>query len=117
MSQPGTKWRISDASTWASTATLDIFSAGGFGGKQREVVVLGFQWGSATSMASDAYFRIIADGSTIMIDPTGARFSGLNSADSMVGLGITAKVSLSAGFSTKSADNGLQSFSVWGYYE
>ena len=116
MSNLGTKWRITDASTGRSSADLDIFSAGGFGNR-REVVVLGFQWGSGSTMPDDGYFRIIADGTTVLQDPTGARFSGGADADSRVGLGITAIASLGAGFNTSAPGGALQSFSVWGYYE
>ena len=116
MSNLGTKWRISGASTGLSSADLDIFSEGGFGNR-REGVVVGFQWGAGSTMPNDAYFRIVADGSTVLQDPTGARFSGGQIADTRVGLGITAVASLGAGFNTSAANGALQSFSVWGYYE
>ena len=116
MSNLGTKWRITDASTGRSSADLDIFSGGGFGNR-RAVVVLGYTWGVGSTMPDDSYFRIIADGTTVLQDPTGARFSGGADADSRVGLGITAVASLGAGFDTSAAGGALQSFSVWGYYE
>ena len=109
------RWFIHDASTDASSASLNIFSTGGRG--KRLVVVHGFYWGTATTMASTDYFRIVTDGTTVMQDPVGARFSGAGSGNFETGLGITATSQLTAGFSAKSADGGLQSFFCWGIYE
>lgn len=117
MIQPSVKWRIQDASTGIASASLDIFSTGGFGGKTRSVVVQGFMWGTASSMSSTDYFRIVAQGTTALVDPVGARFSGGDSADGMIGLGIVASSQLTASFSATSPGGALQSFSVWGYYE
>ena len=112
------RWFIHDASTLASSASLNIFSTVGFGsGGKRLVIVHGFYWGTATTMASTDYFRLVADGTTILQDPVGARFSGGESGHLETGLGITATSRLSAGFSAASGDGGLQSFFCWGIYE
>ena len=112
------KWFIHNASTGASTASLGIFSTVGFGsGIERLVIVHGFYWSIATTMASTDYFRIVADGSTVVQDPVGDRGSGSVSGHNETGIGITATSQLGAGFNTSSPFDVLQSFFVWGIYE
>lgn len=114
-------WVLHNASTGGSSASLEgIFSTVGWnpGAHGRPVVVHGFYWACATTMATTDYFKIVADGATIVKDPVGARFSGGESGNGDGGLGILATSSLEAGFSTIADQGGaLQSFFVWGRYD
>lgn len=113
-------WILHDDSTKIAQSTLTgIFSTVGWNPSHhgRPVVVHGFYWACASTMAKTDYFYIKADGVEILKDPVGARFSGGESGNGQTGLGILASSQLSAGFNTSANSSALQSFLVWGRYD
>jgi len=103
------RWSLNVSSTAISSGSLTLKK--GFTQSQR-ARILGFNWATASSMGSTVYFRIVVDGSTLVSDPVGARFSGYVADPG--GIGITATVSLVASFTSSAAGGGVSGFYVWG---
>jgi hypothetical protein len=101
---PGkSRWSAALQTTAASSGTYTIKA-------QQTLKVLGWNWAAGGSAASSVYFRIIADGSTVVADACGARLSGY--AADPDGLGVTAQNTITFGFTASAA--GAQSYFVWG---
>ena len=101
------RWSITDASTAISSGALTFKT-----NPQQRAKILGFNWATASSMASSVYFRIVVDGSTAISDPVGARLSGYASDPN--GLGIIAGATLTAGFTSSGSGGAVSGFFVWG---
>ena len=99
------RWSITNTSTATSSGALTMKV-------EQRAKVLGFNWATGSSMASTVYFRIVADGSTVLSDPVGARLSGYASDPN--GLGLIAGATLTAGFTSSGASGAVSGFFVWG---
>lgn len=104
------RWSVSVGSTATSSGALTFGAGAGAGKGQQIAEVLGFNWAAGGSAGSSVYFRIVADGSTVVADGVGARLSGY--AADPEGLGIRAQNTLTFGFTASAA--GVETFFVWG---
>ena len=111
---PRNIWKLTGASTSATSAVLDFpgVSFGGAVGKSLvRARVLGYTWGTASTVASTGAFCLNIDGVNFL-DAVGARY-GSTVSNNSGGIGYEAQTKLSA-FFNESAGGALQTFLVWG---